>query len=77
VEAGRRGGAGLKKMSFGQLKVAFGVILYDAGPDQVKIMRDTIPRAPWTLFSLVGPRAYIKYADRLHPAHVPVLPAAA
>jgi hypothetical protein len=45
--------------------------------DQVKIMRDTIPRAPGTLFSLVGPRACIRYADRLHPAHVPVLPAAA
>jgi Hemerythrin HHE cation binding domain len=49
------GGSGLKKMSFGQLKVAFGMILSDASPEQVKIMRDTIPRAPWTLFSFTGP----------------------
>jgi hypothetical protein len=41
------GGWGLKKMSFGQLKVAFGMILNDASPEQVQIMRDTIPRAPW------------------------------
>jgi hemerythrin-like domain-containing protein len=71
------GGSGLKKMSFGQLKVAFGMILDDAGPEQVKIMRDTLPLPAWTFFSLTGPRAYVKYAERLHPAHVPVLPAAA
>jgi hypothetical protein len=71
------GGSGLKKMSFSQLKVAFGMILDDAGPEQVKIMRDTIPLAPWTLFSLTGPRAYAKYAQRLHSADVPALPVAA
>ena len=71
------GGSGLKKMSFGQLKVAFGMILNEATPDQVKIMRDTIPLAPWTLFSVVGPRAYAKYAQRLRGAGVPALPAAA
>jgi hemerythrin-like domain-containing protein len=60
------GGSGLKKMSFGQLKVAFGMILHDATPEQVKIMRDTIPRIPWTIFSLVGPRAYTRHAQRLH-----------
>jgi hemerythrin-like domain-containing protein len=60
------GGSGLKKMSFGQLKVAFGMILDDAPPDDVKTMRDTIPRAPWVLFSALGPRAYTKYAARLH-----------
>ena len=62
------GGSGLKKMSFGQLKVAFGMILYGAGPEQVKTMRDTIPFAPWMFFSLVGPRAYVKYAGRLRSA---------
>jgi hemerythrin-like domain-containing protein len=71
------GGSGLKKMSFGQLRVAFGMILSGSTPEQVKIMRDTIPLAPWTLFSLTGPRAYVKYAQRLHAAYVPALPAAA
>ncbi len=71
------GGSGLKKMSFGQLKVAFGMILNDAGPEQVKIMRDTLPRPAWTLFSLTGPRAYLKYAARLHSADVSALPLAA
>ena len=71
------GGSGLKKMSFGQLKVAFGMILDGAGPEQVKIMRDTLPLPAWTFFSLTGPRAYVKYAERLHRADVPALPAAA
>jgi hemerythrin-like domain-containing protein len=60
------GGSGLKKMSFGQLKVAFGMILDDAPPEHVQTMRDTIPRLPWLLFSALGPRAYAKYAERLH-----------
>jgi hemerythrin-like domain-containing protein len=60
------GGSGLKKMSFAQLKVAFGMILNDATPEQVQTMRHTIPRGPWMLFSLLGPRAYAKYAERLH-----------
>jgi hypothetical protein len=64
-------------MSFGQLKVAFGMILDGATPEQVTIMRDTIPRAPWMVFSLLGPSAYVKYAERLHRTHVPALPAAA
>ena len=64
------GGSGLKKFSFGELKVAFGMILNEARPEQVKIMRDTIPRAPWMLFSVLGPRAYVKYAARLHSASV-------
>jgi hemerythrin-like domain-containing protein len=71
------GGSGLKKMSFGQLKVAFGMILHNATPQQVKIMRDTIPRIPWTIFSMIGPRAYAKHVERLygtttspHPARV-------
>jgi hemerythrin-like domain-containing protein len=71
------GGHGLKKMSFGQLTVAFGMILNEATPQQVKIMRDTIPRAPWTLFSFIGPRAYVKYAARLRSADVATVPAAA
>jgi hypothetical protein len=71
------GGSGLKEMSFGQLKVAFGMILNDAGPEQVQIMRNTIPRVPWMIFSLTGPRAYVKYAERFHTADVPALPAAA
>jgi deazaflavin-dependent oxidoreductase (nitroreductase family) len=62
------GGHGLKAMSFGQLKVAFGTILYETTPEQVQIMRDTIPRGPWLLFSFVGPRAYAKYAKRLNSA---------
>jgi hemerythrin-like domain-containing protein len=48
-------GSGLKEMSFGQLKVAFDMILNDAGPEQVKIMRDTIPRVPWMIFPSPGP----------------------
>lgn len=71
------GGPGLKEMSFGQLKVAFGMILSDAVPEQVQIMRNTIPRVPWMIFSLTRPRAYAKYAERLHAADVPALPAAA
>jgi hemerythrin-like domain-containing protein len=66
------GGSGLKKMSFGQLKVAFGMILDDAPPAYVQTMRDTIPCAPWLLFSVLGPRAYAKYAKRLHGATVSV-----
>lgn len=53
------------------------MILNDAKPDQVQIMRDTMPRAPWTLFSRIGPRAYVKYAERLHNADVPAHPTAA
>jgi hemerythrin-like domain-containing protein len=59
------GGSGLKKMSFRQLTVAFGMILDDAPPAHVKTMRDTIPRGPWLLFSVLGPRAYATYAKRL------------
>jgi hemerythrin-like domain-containing protein len=70
------GGSGMKKMSFGQVKVAFGMILNDAKPEQVKIMQDTIPRAPWTIFSFLGPRAYVKYAERLHSANVSARPTA-
>jgi Hemerythrin HHE cation binding domain len=66
------GGSGMKKMTFGQIKVAFGMILHDAGPEQVKIMRDTLPRVPWMVFSLVGPRAYVKYAARLPRANAHV-----
>jgi hypothetical protein len=62
------GGSGLKAMSFRQLTVAFGMILDHARPEQVKIMRDTLPRVPWTIFSLVGPRAYLRYARRLRRA---------
>jgi hemerythrin-like domain-containing protein len=65
------GGSGMKKMSFAKIKVAFGMILDGATPDQVQIMRNTLPRVPWTLFSLIGPRAYAKYNARLHPAAVP------
>jgi hypothetical protein len=71
------GGAGLKKMSFGQLTVAFGMILNQATPQQVTIMRNVIPRGPWTLFSLIGPRAYVRYAARLRGADVSAVPAAA
>jgi hemerythrin-like domain-containing protein len=71
------GGHGLKKMSFGQLTVAFGMILNEATPQQVKIMRGTIPRAPWTLFSFIGPRAYVRYAARLRSADVSAVPATA
>jgi hemerythrin-like domain-containing protein len=60
------GGSGLKSMSFAHLKVAFGMILDGASPDEVKTMHDTIPRGPWVLFSFLGPRAYVKYAARLH-----------
>jgi hemerythrin-like domain-containing protein len=62
------GGSGLKKMSFGQVAVAFGMILTDATSTQVQIMRNTIPRIPWTVFSLLGPRRYAKYAARLRGA---------
>jgi hemerythrin-like domain-containing protein len=64
------GGSGLKKMSFGKLQVAFGMILDDAPPAHVKTMHDTIPRIPWLLFSVLGPRAYAKYAHRLHAGAV-------
>jgi hemerythrin-like domain-containing protein len=60
------GGSGLKTMSFAKLNVAFGMILDDAPPAHVKTMRDTIPRGPWLLFSVLGPRAYTKYTERLH-----------
>jgi hemerythrin-like domain-containing protein len=71
------GGSGLKKMSFGQLTVAFGMILDHARPEQVRIMRDTIPRGPWVIFSFLGPRAYVRYAARLRTAPRPALLAAA
>jgi hemerythrin-like domain-containing protein len=62
------GGSGLKTMSLRQLTVAFGMILDHASSDQVTIMRNTLPRVPWTIFSLVGPRAYLRYARRLRRA---------
>jgi hemerythrin-like domain-containing protein len=71
------GGSGLKKFSFRELTVSFGMILYGATPEQVTIMRATIPRAPWMIFSLLGPRAYVKYAGRLHGADRSPLPTAA
>jgi hypothetical protein len=64
----RVGGSGLKKMSFGQSTVAFGMILADAKPAQVQVMRATLPRIPWTIFSFLGPRSYIRYAARLQGA---------
>ena len=63
------GGSGLKKMSFGQLQVAFGTILHDALPADVAIMRDTIPRPAWLMFSLLGPQPYAKHARRLRSPH--------
>ena len=71
------GGHGLEMMSLGQLTVAFGMILSEATPQQAQIMRNTIPRAPWTLFSFIGPRAYVRYAARLRSADVSAVPAAA
>jgi hemerythrin-like domain-containing protein len=68
------GGSGLKKFSFSELKVSFGMILNQATPAQVQIMRNTLPRAPWLLFSFLGPRAYAKYAARLHGASSPAVP---
>jgi hypothetical protein len=44
------------------------MILDPATPDQVRIMRNVIPRVPWLLFSFLGPRAYVKYAARLQRA---------
>jgi hypothetical protein len=70
------GGSGLKKMSFRQITVAFGMILNGATPEQVKIMRDTLPRVAWTIFSFVGPRAYVKYAERLRSAQASARPTA-
>lgn len=66
----------LKKMSFGQLQVAFGMILHQATPDQVRIMRNVIPRVPWAIFSFLGPRAYLRYAARLRSATVSMTPTA-
>jgi hemerythrin-like domain-containing protein len=71
------GASGLKKMSFGQLQVAFGMILNQATPAQAQIMRNVIPRVPWMIFSLLGPRAYVRYARRLQGATVSATPAAA
>lgn len=62
------GGSGLKKFSFSELQVSFGMILNQATPAQVRIMRNVIPRVPWLLFSFLGPRAYVRYAARLHSA---------
>jgi hemerythrin-like domain-containing protein len=69
------GGSGLKSMSFGQLQVAFGAILHDATREQVKIMRDVIPRPAWIVFSLLGPRAYARHTRRLTSAHGSAHPA--
>ncbi len=71
------GGSGLKAMSFRQLTVAFGMILDGASAEQATIMRNTLPRVPWTIFSLVGPRAYVRYAGRLHRADAAARTAAA
>jgi hemerythrin-like domain-containing protein len=65
------GGSGLKKMSFGKLTVAFGMILDGASPQYVQTMRDTLPRPAWLLFSVLGPRAYTKYATHLHGSTIP------
>jgi hemerythrin-like domain-containing protein len=62
------GASGLKKFPFSKLKVSFGMILFQATPDQVQIMRNVIPRVPWMIFSLLGPPAYAKYAQRLRSA---------
>jgi hemerythrin-like domain-containing protein len=71
------GGHGMKAMSFGQVKVAFGMILNQAEPEQITTMRDVIPRVPWMIFSFVGPRAYIKYTERLHNSATSALATAA
>ncbi len=74
---GKTSPPGLKKFSFSKLAVSFGMILNEATPAQVRIMRDTLPRIPWMMFSFLGPRAYVKYAARLRSANVPAIPAAA
>ncbi len=76
-EWARVGGSGLKKFPYAKLKISFGMILNETTPEQVQIMRDTIPRVPFMIFSLLGPRAYVKYAARLRSASVPVLQPAA
>jgi hypothetical protein len=68
------GGAGLKKFTFAETTVTFGMLLNQATPAQVQIMRDVIPGVPWKLFSVLGPRAYVKYAARLHSASSSALP---
>ena len=62
------GSSGLKKFPFSELQVSFGMILDQTTPEQVTVMRDTIPRIPWLLFSFLGPRAYRKYTARLNGA---------
>lgn len=68
------GGSGLKKMNFSQLKVAFGTILHGATPAQVQVMRNTIPRPAWIIFSFLGPRSYAKHTQRLRAPHTSTQP---
>ncbi len=62
------GGSGLKKFPFAKLTIAFGMILNETTPEQAQIMRDVIPRIPFTIFSVLGPRAYVRYSARLRSA---------
>jgi hypothetical protein len=41
------------------------------------VVHDMFPRIPWMIFSLIGPRAYVKCAVRLHTTDVATRPTAA
>ena len=74
----RVSGSGMKRMSFAHVQMAFGMILHETTPGQREIMRNVLPRVPWTVYSFLGPRAYVANAASLRAASgsVPVVPAA-
>jgi hemerythrin-like domain-containing protein len=59
------GEEGFGGMTFRQLQIAVGMILHDATPVKAAILRDAMPLAPWLLFSVLGPRAYLHHIERL------------
>ncbi|MFK3979435.1 hemerythrin domain-containing protein [Micromonospora sp. NPDC050397] len=65
--------ATMGKMPKSKLPLVFGMALYGAEPEQVRILKDTLPAPAWFMFSRLGPRAFAKHSRRIHGTATPAL----
>ncbi len=54
-----------------QAPVGFGMALYEASPEHLRVIKDALPGPLWFVMSRIGPRAYAKYATRIHGTPTP------
>ncbi|MGH3764149.1 MAG: hypothetical protein ACRDS0_09355 [Pseudonocardiaceae bacterium] len=62
-QLGEEGFAALPK---NQLSMAFGAIMYQGSPEVISSMLTHAPVLPRLLMPMLGPRAYARYARRVH-----------